>query len=265
MSNTMLKVAALPHDIIFADPDSNLVAVGEALEKIPAGTDVVVLPELFTTGYVKDNQILEQVSEDNDGQTITALRRWASQYNTAIAGSFLAGEGRYSFFNRGFFVEPCGEVTYYDKKHLFSPSGESEIYTAGRSRFHIVRFRGWNIMLFICYDLRFPLWCRNMNLEYDLALFPANWADARAYAFRHLLIARAIENQACVVGANRLGKDPFGNYPASMTEIFNWWGDPVGERDSEPFVTATLNRLSMDQFRHRFPVYLDADNFEVIR
>jgi len=257
----MLNVAVVPIDIAFANPAANLECVGKKLDSIADGTDIIVLPELFSTGYVKDREMLDKLAEDNNGQTITTIRRWASDVNAAIAGSFLAVDDN-KFFNRGFFAEPSGEITFYDKKHLFAPGGETKVYSGGATRFFPVRFRGWNVMLFICYDLRFPVWCRNRGLEYDIALFPANWASSREYAFTQLLIARAIENQACVVGANRSGSDTFGDYPVSMSNIYDWFGNPVGKLDNDEIITAVLDRDAMNKFRNRFPVYLDADKFQ---
>lgn len=256
MSN-LLKIAALPHPIVFAEPESNLIDIAQSLEHIPENTDIIVLPEMFTTGYVKDKELVRSLGERNDGRTISAVRRWASTLNAAIAGSFLATDGT-EYYNRAFFVESSGETTFYDKKHLFTPSGEADIYTPGRQRFSPIRFRGWNVMLFVCYDLRFPIWCRNDQLEYDLAILPSNWAEARQYAFTQLLIARAIENQACYVGANRGGEDLYGKYPSSMTQIYDFWGDPAGHSENG-FIVGILDKEKMEAYRKRFPVFRDAD------
>lgn len=259
--STPLNVTILPHDIIYADVQANLDEVERRLTNLPSATDILALPELFTAGYVKKREKLNLLAEkEDDSPTLATIRRWASEKNIAICGSYLATDGHGHFYNRGFFVEPDGTASFYDKKHLFSPSGENEIYTPGCERFRPVRFRGWNVSMFICYDLRFPAWMRNVGMDYDLVILPANWAEARSYAFRHLLIARAIENQACVVGANRSGSDPYGSYPSEMSDIFNWWGDPVGQTDKAGFITAALDREPMDEFRKRFPVYLDADD-----
>lgn len=253
----MLKVSALPHDIIFGCPAENIATIDSLLQKLPGETDILVLPELFTTGYITAPDQLAKLCESNDGTTVAQIKNWSKKYDTAIAGSFLAGDNGH-VFNRAFFIEPDGKCSFYDKKHLFSPSGENKIYSPGEHRFKPVSFRGWNVMLFVCYDLRFPVWFRNYALEYDIALLPANWGEARAYAFKHLLIARAIENQACIVGCNRTGSDDYGTYPLTMSEIFNWWGDSVGVAEG-PFVTATLNRAAMDRFRTKFPAHADAD------
>lgn len=253
-------IAALPLDIALADKEANLRALDEAMEKLPAGTDIVVLPELFSTGYSDDAEQTALLAEDNDGPTMQHLRSLASRHIVGIAGSYIAKENGL-FYNRAFLVEPSGETTFYDKHHLFSLSQESKIYAHGAKTVPTVRFRGWNIALAVCYDLRFPAWCRSINNSYDLILFPANWPQARAYAWEHLLIARAIENQAAVVGANRGGSDKFGVYD-DLTFIFDHMGRPVGEKsDTHPFVCATLSRGRQDSYREAFPVAADADSF----
>ena len=254
-----LKTAIIPHDIAYADPGKNLNALTEAMVRIEPDTRLVVLPELFSTGYVKNTDKMKRFAVHSDGTTISLLKHLAAQHDTAIAGSMLASDDiDGQFFNRAFIVLPDGSMSYYDKRHLFSHSGEDKVFTAGTSQSPIVTHDGWRIKLMVCYDLRFPCWCRNRDLEYDLLLFPSNWPEERGYAFRHLLIARAIENQACVVGANRGGSDPFGNYPHEMCAAFDHFGRPVGEiRDG--VVYATFDRTALDRAREKFPVHLDAD------
>lgn len=251
-----LRIAALPLDIQWAAKDANLRAVDEAVKALPAGTDVLVLPELFTTGYADDPRRIRSLAEPDDGPTMTHMRAMAAHYSIAIAGSF-AGRSGEAVTNRGFFIEPGGDTTYYNKRHLFSPGSEAEAFTAGTDTVPVVRFRGWNIALTVCYDLRFPVWCRAVAGNYDLMLVVANWPASRQYAFEHLLIARAIENQAAIVGANRGGKDYDG-----LTQIYNCMGRPVGTPDG-PYVTATLSRRQQTDYRRNFPVMNDADSFTI--
>lgn len=256
-----LRVAALPLDIKIGDKEANISAVENAFKQLPESTDVVVLPELFSTGYADDADMLNKLAERNTGETIDRIKALAARYSTAIAGSFLAHTAPH-IYNRGFFIEPSGEETFYDKRHLFSVSNESKIFAGGHDPLRIVRFRGWNIALIVCYDLRFPVWCRSQRNSYDMLLVVSNWPQARAYAFEHLLIARAIENQCCVVGANRGGEDEFGVY-TGLTRIYDHLGKPVGQ-DCGAFIAADLYRSKQDEFRHKFPAADDADSFTIL-
>lgn len=258
-----LRVAALPLNIAWADKAANLAAVEAAFERLPESTDVVVLPELFSTGFIDDPELMRDIAERNTGQTVDFLKELAARHSVAIAGSFLATTHP-RFFNRGFFIEPSGEETFYDKRHLFSLSSEANVFARGMDTLPVVRFRGWNIALIVCYDLRFPAWCRNRMGAYDLLLVPANWPQSRAYAWQHLLIARAIENQCCVVGANRAGEDSYGVYDG-LTYIFDGRGRPVGLIPDEcPFVVADLDRAEQEEFRAKFPAMRDADDFRIL-
>ncbi len=257
----MLRVAALPLEIKWADKDANFAGVSHAMANLPHGTDVVVLPELFSTGYADDAELMRDLAEKNTGQTIDFVKALASRYGVAIAGSFLASTHPH-LYNRGFFIEPSGEETYYDKRHLFSLSSEAAVFSAGSTHLPVIRFRGWNIAMIVCYDLRFPVWCRCRDNSYDLLLVVANWPQARGYAFEHLLIARAIENQCCVVGANRGGSDIYGLYDG-LTQIYDGRGMPVGEIKGD-FVVADLSREKQDSYRRNFPVSNDADDFTIL-
>lgn len=200
-----LRVALVQAPIEWENPEANRLRFGRQLCELQGKADVALLPETFTTGFSMDAAVL---AEPPGGPTLPAVKEWAAAYNLAIAGSFIAAEnGRY--FNRGFFVTPEGDVRLYDKRHLFRMAGENEHYTAGNTRL-VVPYKGWNIALVICYDLRFPVWCRNVNNEYDVLLCCANWPEARVRAWRTLLEARAIENMAYVCGVNRVGTDGNG-------------------------------------------------------
>ncbi len=261
--DSSLRVLALSLDIVWADPEANLRLLAKAMDSMPQQIDIVVVPELFSTGFVNDTGLLTDLPETNTGNTMTAIRKLARRHNCAIAGSFLARTA-HNIFNRGFFIEPSGDETFYDKRHLFSLSSESHTYTRGSSFKPVIRFRGWNISLIVCYDLRFPAWCRNRENEYDLLIVPANWPSAREYAWRQLLIARAIENQAYVVGANRGGRDDYGEY-SDLTYIFDPMGKPCGEKplNIDSAVVATLHKNVIDEWRRRFPVAADADFFDI--
>ncbi|MBO5779792.1 MAG: nitrilase family protein [Muribaculaceae bacterium] len=257
-----MKIAAIPLKIAWSDRDENLAKVEEYMRNLHSDTDIVVLPELFSTGFIHDEEVMAAMAEPIGGETIGRLAELAKAYNMAIAGSFLFN-GVSGIFNRGFFIEPSGEETYYDKRHLFSLSTECERYAAGKQMPPIVRFRGWNIALTICYDLRFPVWCRNKNQAYDIMLVPANWPTVRSYAWERLLCARAIENQAIYVGANRGGHDDYGDYDY-LTFIFDAMGTNISNVDAATSVVyATIDKAQLDKVRTRLPFGNDADDYTI--
>lgn len=267
MSATTLKVATLSLSPIKASPDENLSTLGRAIELLDDDIDLLVLPELFSTGWVNDKEIAEQVAQPCGGSTMTTLARLAERHRMAIAGSFLSRTG-YKLYNRAFFIEPSGDRTFYDKRHLFTMGSEGEILTAGEDTCPIIRYRGWNISMIVCYDLRFPVWCRNRNNAYDLLIVPANWPTERAYAWQHLLIARAIENQCCVIGANRSGSDGRDNYD-NNTFIYDALGRSVGtplarRSAPAPILTASLDLEDVRKIRQKMPVATSTDGYTLL-
>lgn len=264
MSREKLKIAAIAHDVVWADKDENIITVAELLNKVERDTDIVVLPEMFSTGTIFNIEQIHEFAENENGIVIVNVCRWAQFFKFAICGSFLANvDGKY--YNRAFFVEPSGEITYYDKRHLFSIGAESENYNKGNNKSPIIRYRGWNISMQICCDIRFPIWCRNDGNKSDLMLVPANWPNKRNYAWKHLLIARAIENQMYVVGANRSGNDDYGNYDES-SYIYDYMGKDIAKisNESSKIIYAELNKFALEQFRSSFPIYLDADKYDIL-
>lgn len=261
----LFKTAAISHDIAWADLSENLYSAEKSIAQLDRDTDLVVLPELFSTGFMNTPDLLTRYADDaRDSRTLEQVRIWARRYNMAIAGSYLAKDGDSTYYNRGFFVEPSGETTTYDKKHLFSLGSEARDFTAGTSTIPIVRYRGWNIALAICYEVRFPAWLRNQANKYDILVLPANWPTCRAYAWRHLLIARAIENQAYIVGANRSGCDDTGEYgTGDQSFIFNYLGKPIHTHIPQTnIITATFDHDKLNEYRRHFPVADDADPFK---
>lgn len=263
MENGLFKIALVPADMAWGDIEENLMATAHALHLVAEDTDLVVLPEMFSTGFITEPTILTTIDADRCRHTLDDVKRWAAHFHFAICGSFLDNvDGQY--YNRGFFVEPSGETTFYDKRHLFSMGGEARTYTAGTRQSPIVRYCGCNIKLLVCYDLRFPVWARNVDCEYDLLIYPANWPESRAYAWTHLLIARAIENQAYVAGCNRTGSDDFGTYPAGLSAVYNDWGQPVSTTDAATgIVYATVDIAKLIEHRRKFPTWRDADTFTI--
>lgn len=263
MMNKQIRVAAVPLDIAWGDRAENLYVAGELLRRLPHDTDIAVLPELFTTGFITDPHLMiENADARGKEVAVETMRKLSAELNMALCFSILYRDDG-DYYNRGYFIEPSGETTVYNKRHLFAPSEESKVYTKGAAQIPVVRFRGWNVAMAVCYDVRFPVWLSNAGYKYDILLVPANWPDARGYAWRQLLIARAIENQACVVGANRSGHDDFGIYDA-QTFMFDHMGTPVGDVASDTgIVLGSFNIEAVRTVRKRFPVQLHADSFTI--
>ena len=255
-----MKIAILQTDIVWADVQSNLQRADALIDsRVEPDADILVLPEMFSTGFATQP---EGIAEEEGGETLRWMRRTASRRQCAVAGSVVT-HSRGSFFNRFYFVEPDGSTSTYDKRHLFTFGGEDRCIKPGNKR-TVVNFRGVRIMLQVCYDLRFPVFSRNCG-DYDLALYVANWPEARMDVWQTLLRARAIENQCYVAGVNRVGTDDSGCYSGGSMIV-----DPYGRivaqcKDREEDVaTAVLRLEAMKSFRQKFPVLDDADFFKVL-
>lgn len=252
----------LPMEIIWEDKLANIKNLERKLEQIHPETDLVILPETFSTGFPsgENKEYVREMAERNSGETIRKLKQLAQRHNVALAGSFIADTGGL-LFNRGFFIEPSGDEYFYDKHHLFTMAKEHEVFSKGEKRLN-VRYRGWNISMIICYDLRFPVWCRNRGNEYDLLIAVANWPTARVDAWNKLLVARAIENQAYVCGVDCTGIDKKGyEYDGSSAAIDFKGKDITVKVDDNGILYATLLRDKLDSFREKFPAWNDADEF----
>ena len=185
-----IRISIIQTDIVWENKQENLRLLHEKLQSLRGITEIVVLPEMFSTGFSMQSKML---AEPNSGATITILKQWAAQFQLAICGSYIATEND-QFYNRAFFLTPEGEEFYYDKRHLFRMGREAEHFSVGDKRL-IIPYRGWNICLLVCYDLRFPVWSRNVNNEYDLLIYVANWPIPRRLVWDTLLRARALENE----------------------------------------------------------------------
>lgn len=259
-----MKICAIPLEIRHGAPEENIIGAAHALSLVEPDTDVVVLPELFTTGFERDKATALTLAEGAEGRTMEAVRRWASFFGFAIAGSFLVTDGGEHLANRAFFVEPDGETTLYDKRHLFPLSSENETYVPGRALPPRIRFRGWDFALIVCFDLRFPVWCRNLGRNpYDVMLVPANWPHSRASQFKLLLAARAVENQAYTVGCDCLGRDDYGEYERGDSAIYDNLGNAIQETRSNGLLYALLDREALRRGRERFPAWKAADNWTI--
>lgn len=264
ITNRKLNICIIEDNITWNDKEQNLSQLENNLKSIPHDTDIVVLPELFSTGFMlEEANIMRDLAEKNTEKTIYTLKQLAKQYNVAIVGSFLAKTAN-KIFNRAFFIENSGEEYYYDKKHLFSIGGEQDLFSPGNTQPEIIRFRGWNIMLAVCYDLRFPVWLRNTKNKYDLLIVVANWPKSRNYVWQHLLIARAIENQSYVCGANRIGESSNGIEYSGESAIIDFRGQSISKKtENLPIYLATLNGEKLHSYREQFPAWKDADGFTI--
>ncbi len=259
-----LRISLVQGDTRWHDPAGNRTYYGELLAPLAGRTDLVVLPETFTSGF--SNEAIAQ-AEDMHGPTVAWMRQQAAQLDAAVTGSVQLREGD-AVYNRLLFATPDGEVQQYDKRHLFRYGGEHERYAAGRERLS-VQWKGWRINPQVCYDLRFPVFCRNRydveragQLDFDLQLFVANWPSARAYAWKTLLRARAIENLCFVAAVNRVGVDGNDLHYAGDSAVIDFLGQAQVEvREVEQVVTTTLSAGTLAAHRARFPAMLDADAF----
>ncbi|MCU0438034.1 MAG: amidohydrolase [Raineya sp.] len=251
-----LYTTIIQTDLYWENPTANLAMLEEKMEEITQPTDLIVLPEMFTTGFTMNASAF---AEPMNLTTCKWLQQQAKKKNAVVVGSCIIKE-KEQYYNRFLWVEPDGKIDFYDKRHLFRMAGEHEVYTQGNKRI-IKNIKGWNIFPLICYDLRFPVWARNINLAYDVVLYVANWPNPRLNAWDTLLQARAIENQVYSVGLNRVGTDAKGNEYNGNSAVYDFKGNKVVkiENGEEKIVNVLLEKAPLEDFRTKFPIYLDAD------
>ncbi len=258
-----LHLALVQSELTWEDPVANREHFERALEDLPREIDLVLLPEMFSTGFSMN---AEALAEPVDGETTGWLQALAAEHDAAMVGSLPIERGG-AIYNRLLFVTPDGNCQHYDKHHLFTMSTENEHYSAGNERL-VVEWRGWRICPMVCYDLRFPVWMRNRPAgdpgHYDLLAVVANWPSKRAHHWRALLLARAIENQACCVGLNRVGSDGNGLDYVGDSLAFAADGKRLLDcEDRAGVFTATLEREPLETYRRKFPLLPDADRFSI--
>lgn len=262
---TKLELCLVPLQITWGNKEKNLSELENIFPKIIPETDIVVLPETFSTGFPSSEmqKEIEKLAEPNEGPTLSLLRSLSKKYEVAIVGSFIAkSEGK--LFNRAFFLEPNGKEYFSEKKHLFTPGGENKIFYNGDRRMH-VNYKGWNIDLVICYDLRFPVWCRNRKNEYDLLIAISNWPVSRIDTWNTLLKARALENSAYVCGVDCRGIDELGGDYDGSSHVYNYKGKDLAiEINNDGILYAGLSLQRLRNFRDKFPSWKDADDFCLI-
>lgn len=251
----MMDVVLIQADLVWNAPQANR----ESFERKITGidkADLVILPEMFPTGFCTHPR---GVAEPADGETLHWMQRVAREKAVALCGS-VATEVDGHYYNRFYFVFPDGSYRYYDKRHLFTFGGEHKEYTAGKERV-IIEYKGWRILLQVCYDLRFPVWSRNRG-DYDMIIYVASWPTPRVEAWSALLRARAIENLCYVAGVNRVGDDPNCTY-CGESVLLDFLGKPMagGARGKEGVLCGVLDREALTAFREKFPALQDGDDF----
>ncbi len=256
-----LRVTAIQSELHWENVGENLAMFSKKIANISEVTDIIVLPEMFNTGFSMKSK---ELAETMDGTSVSWMVEESKKANAVIVGSLIVEENNH-FYNRLVWVEPEGGIKTYEKRHLFRMANEQDHFTAGLDRI-IIEYKGWKICPLVCYDLRFPVWSRNTSKDqYDVLIYIANWPAARKAPWSKLLEARAIENQCYVVGVNRVGEDGKGFAYSGNTAIIDPKGEPLsaipeGENCAE---TISLSMESLTTFRKVFPVGLDADSFAI--
>ncbi len=251
-----LRVTLLQTTLHWEDISANLEMFSEKISGITE-TDLIVLPETFTTGFSMNPAL----AEPTNGSGVEWMKKMAAEKNCVITGSLMISEeGR--FYNRLYWVRPDGIISTYDKRHLFSLSDEPKFFTPGENRL-IVELNGWKICPFVCYDLRFPVWARNLNAEYEVLIYVANWPERRAQAWKSLLVARAIENQCYAIGVNRIGTDGNGLRHSGDSMALDSLGNVLYRQEhKEGICTVSLSYNDLKNLRELLPFLADADDFE---
>ncbi len=260
-----LKITLIQSDLHWEEVDANLSMFEEKIWQINRSTDVIILPEMFTTGFT---MAASKLAEHMNMKTFKWMKQMADQTGALILGSYIV-KVHDMYFNRLLWMEPGGSYRTYDKRHLFRMANEHKTFSPGESLL-IATWKGWRICPLVCYDLRFPVWSRNRwdkesdTLAYDVSIYVANWPTARIDAWDTLLRARAIENVSYVVGVNRIGIDGTGVEHNGRSAIISPKGEAIFTNEGAEIIhTVELNANSLHAFRHRFPAYQDADDFSI--
>ena len=256
-----LTITTIQTNLFWEDKAANLQVLEQKISSIEQKTELVILPEMFSTGFSMQP---ETFAETMEGATVQWMQRVSEENGIILTGSVIIEEGG-QYFNRLIWMLPNGQLGHYNKRHLFAYAGEDQFYTPGKKRL-IASVKGWKINLQVCYDLRFPVWARQQatetNPEYDVLIYVANWPEKRNHAWKTLLCARAIENQCYVIGVNRVGNDGNNIYHSGNSLVI----DPLGQvlyhiADEEDINTITLSKEKLEEVRTRFPFWKDADDF----
>ena len=254
-----LKITIFQGYLFWENTDKNLQNISLRLSGIREKTELIILPEMFNTGFSMN---AANLAEPMGGKTMQWMQKTANQYNCVVTGSIIIKENN-KYYNRLIWMRPDGTHVHYDKRHLFALGKEDETYTAGDKKL-IVELNGWKICPMICYDLRFPVWMRNVDEEYDLLIIVANWPERRALHWRTLIPARAVENQAYVIGVNRVGHDGHEVYHSGDSTCISPMGDVIYyKRDEEDLYTFTISGDDPEKTRRALQFLKDADKFQI--
>ncbi len=254
-----LNVTLFQTELVWEDVEANLTAFQAKIDSISNSTDLLVLPEMFSTGFTMNAEALAQKM---DGRAVQWMKQIAADGAVHIIGSLIIGS-KDRFYNRLIWAQPDGQIYTYDKRHLFRMMGEEKVYSPGNQRI-TVDLKGWKIRPFVCYDLRFPVWTRNTNSDYDVAIFIANWPAKRALHWTSLLRARAIENLSYVIGVNRVGTDGNGIYFKGDSAVVDPMGNYIFQKSEAAWIeTVELSYDLMAEYRQEFPAWKDADHFQI--
>lgn len=255
-----MRLTIIQDEIIWTDKQANFKKTEKYLKELSGKTDLVVLPEMFSTGFCIDRTDL---AEDMNGETVSLLKKWVIEYDLAITGSFIVKENTH-VYNRAFFIFPNGKIETADKRHLFSMGNEHKLFTAGNKRL-LVNYKGFNICVLVCYDLRFPVWARNTNNKYDLLIYVANWPIPRITVWNALLPARAIENLSYVCGVNIIGTGSNNLNYNGNSKVIDFKGKEILSTtpNNKHIDTIELSLEELKKFREGFPVWKDADEFTI--
>ncbi|MBL7890038.1 MAG: amidohydrolase [Bacteroidia bacterium] len=256
-----LKITIIQSALYWENIDWNLEQFAKKIDSIKEQTDLIILPEMFTTGFTMQPELL---AEGMDGKALAWMREQAQKKQCVITGSFVCEENG-NYYNRLVWMRADGSYATYDKRHLFTMANEDKHYTAGSKKI-IEEIKGWKICPLICYDLRFPVWARNKNdNRYDLLIYVANWPERRNYPWKTLLLARSIENQCYVAGVNRVGNDGNEIYHSGDSALINFKGEILSKipAHDECIETISISYAELEEFRKQFPVLNDADEFHL--
>jgi omega-amidase len=255
-----LVVSIIQSELHWEDIDANLAMFEEKIWQIDGKTDVIILPEMFSTGF---SMSAKKLAEPMNSKTFRWMKQMAEQTGAVVCGSFIARESE-RFYNRFLWMNPDASFAYYDKRHLFRMAKEHETYSGGSKKI-ILSVKGWRIMPLICYDLRFPVYSRqDSNLSYDCLIYVANWPERRSVAWNTLLRARAIENLSYVIGVNRVGKDGNGHSYSGDSSVIQPDGEILFTAKHIGIIkTITLKAELLETYRKNFPAFLDSDEFEI--
>ncbi|WP_448699472.1 amidohydrolase [Mucilaginibacter sp. AW1-3] len=254
-----LKITVFQGHLFWENIDKNLQNITLRLSGIREKTDLIILPEMFNTGFTMN---AETLAEPMNGKTMQWMKETAQKYDSVVTGSLIINE-KDKYYNRLIWMRADGSFECYDKRHLFALGKEHHTYTAGTKRL-IVELKGWKICPIVCYDLRFPVWLRNKDTAYDLMLVVANWPEKRSLHWRTLIPARAVENQCYIIAVNRVGHDGNEIYHSGDSMCIDPNGNVIYyKRDEEDVYTFTINPEELIKVRRQLPFLADADDFEI--